>query len=383
MLKLIIFINLVFEKNKLLRIVRSSLLELPSSILIRYTCKFLPLVIISLVLQIARGLLLALSYNCDIGTAFFRVDAIMRELPRCGWLFRSIHSNGASIFFVFIYLHIARGLYYRSFNLSHVWLIGCSILLVTIGAAFLGYVLPWGQIRFWGASVITGLIRVLPAGEGILNGLWGGSSLDSTALTRFFTLHFLLPFILIGMRGLHLFFLHLRGSRNPIGLKLDRDKLKFNPYFSWKDLIGFVFTIHIMLALVIFNPWLLGDPENFIQANSLITPIHIQPEWYFLFAYAILRSIPNKIGGVIALGASVIIYYIMPFLGHSNSKSKIFMPFNKLLFWILVSIILLLTWVGARPVENPYIFTGQLLTISYFSWFLIDLIFIKIWSSRI
>jgi len=363
--------------------IRRALLELPSPIIISYMWNFGSLLGVCLVLQIARGLLLALRYNCDIGTAFFRVDAIIREIPRCGWLFRSIHSNGARMFFVFIYLHIARGLYYSSFNFTHVWLIGCSILLITIGAAFLGYVLPWGQIRFWGASVITGLIRVLPAGEGILNGLWGGSSLDRTALTRFFTLHFLLPFILIGIRGLHLFFLHLRGSRNPIGLKLDSDKLKFNPYFSWKDLIGFVFTIHIMLALVIFYPWLLGDPENFIQANSLITPIHIQPEWYFLFAYAILRSIPNKIGGVIALGASVIIYYILPFLGYSNSKSKIFMPLNKILFWVLVSIILLLTWVGARPVENPYIFTGQLLTILYFSWFLIDLLFLKIWNSSI
>lgn len=360
-----------------------ALLELPSPIIIRYIWNFGSLLGVCLLLQITRGLLLALNYNCDIGSAFISVDALIRESSGSGWLFRSSHRNGASIFFVFMYLHIARGLYYSSFSLSHVWVIGCRILLVTIGAAFLGYVLPWGQISFWGARVITNLIRVLPAGEGILNGLWGGCSVGNSSLTRFFTLHFLLPFGLVGLRGLHLFFLHLGGSRNPIGIKLDRDKLKFNPYFSWKDLIGLVFTIHITLGIVMFYPWFLGDPENFIQANSLATPIHIQPEWYFLFAYAILRRIPNKLGGVIALAGSVAIYYIMPFLGRSSRKSKIFMPLNKILFWVLVSVIILLTWIGARPVERPYILAGQLLTIIYFIWFLTDLIFIKFWRARI
>jgi len=336
-----------------------------------------------LILQILRGLLLAVSYNCDIGMAFRRVDCFIRESSGSGWLFRSMHSNGARIFFVFMYLHMARGLYYSSFSLNHVWLIGCRILLVTIGVAFLGYVLPWGQIRFWGARVITNLIRVLPAGEGILNGLWGGSSVGNSSLTRFFTLHFVLPFVIIGLRGLHLFFLHLRGSSNPIGLKLDRDKIKFNPYFSWKDLIGLIFVIHLITLVVIFYPWLLGDPENFIRANSLSTPIHIQPEWYFLFAYAILRSIPNKLGGVVALGASVAIYYIMPFLGCSTTKRKIFIPANKVLFWSLVRVVILLTWIGARPVESPYILTGQLLTVFYFSWFILDLGFIKFWRSNI
>jgi len=288
------------------------------------------------------------------------------------------------MFFVFLYLHIARGLYYSSFTFTHVWMIGCSILFLTIGTAFLGYVLPWGQIRFWGATVITNLICVIPKlGTIIVNIFWGGFAVDNSSLTRFFTLHFLLPFLIAGIRGLHLFFLHLRGSNNPLGLGQNSDKLKFNPYFTWKDILGVLFVFQILLLLVSFRPWLLGDPENFIQANPYITPIHIQPEWYFLFAYAILRRIPNKLGGVVALVLSVAIFYTLPLINSSLGKSKIFIPLNKLFFWGLVNIIILLTWIGARPVENPYIITGQVLTAVYFIWFIINRLSIRLWHKRI
>jgi len=353
-------------------LVNNSLVELPTPRSIRYIWNFGSLLGICLVIQIIRGLWLAAHYNCDVRVAFLSVDFIMRETS-LGWAFRAFHRNGASIFFVFLYLHIARGLYYRSFNFRHVWLIGCTILLLTIGTAFLGYVLPWGQIRFWGATVITNLVCVIPKlGVILVNIFWGGFAVDNTSLTRFFTLHFLLPFSIVGVRGLHLFFLHLRGSRNPLGMVLNRDKVKFNPYFSWKDLLGAVFVIQVLLGVVMFYPWLLGDPENFINANPYVTPIHIQPEWYFLFAYAILRRIPNKLGGVIALVASVAIYYRMPFINSSIRKRKLFLPLNKSLFWFLVAVITLLTWIGARPVENPYIITGQLLTVLYFSWFILN-----------
>jgi len=297
---------------------------------------------------------------------------------------RAFHRNGARIFFVFLYLHIARGLYYRSYNFSHVWIIGCRILFLTIGTAFLGYVLPWGQIRFWGATVITNLICVIPKlGTIIVNIFWGGFAVENSSLTRFFTLHFLLPFIITGIRGVHLFFLHLRGSNNPLGLNHNTDKVKFNPYFTWKDIIGVLFVFQVLLILVTFYPWLLGDPENFIPANPYITPIHIQPEWYFLFAYAILRRIPNKLGGVIALVISVAIFYTLPFINYRLSKSKIFTPINKFLFWVLVRIILILTWIGARPVENPYIITGQVLTVVYFIWFILNSLILRAWITKI
>jgi len=288
------------------------------------------------------------------------------------------------MFFVFLYLHIARGLYYSSYTFTHVWLIGCTILFLTIGTAFLGYVLPWGQIRFWGATVITNLICVIPKlGTIIVNIFWGGFAVDNSSLTRFFTLHFLLPFLIVAIRGLHLFFLHLRGSNNPLGISQQADKIKFNPYFTWKDLLGVLLVFQVLLLIVTFYPWLLGDAENFIPANPYVTPIHIQPEWYFLFAYAILRRIPNKLGGVIALVLSVAIFYTLPFISPGQSKRKIFLPLNKFFFWRLVIIIVLLTWIGARPVENPYIITGQLLTVVYFVWFLVNSAVLNVWFSKI
>lgn len=367
----------------MLTLLQNSLVELPTPSSISYMWNFGSLLGVCLVTQILRGLWLAAHYNCDVSVAFYRVDFIMRETS-LGWFMRSFHRNGARIFFVFLYLHIARGLYYRSFFYSHVWLIGCTILFLTIGTAFLGYVLPWGQIRFWGATVITNLICVIPKlGTIIVNLFWGGFAVDNASLTRFFTLHFLLPFLIAGLRGLHLFFLHLRGSNNPLGMVQNSDKIKFNPYFTWKDVLGVLFVFQSLLLLVTFQPWLLGDPENFIAANPYITPIHIQPEWYFLFAYAILRRIPNKLGGVIALVLSVAIFYTLPFINSRLGKRKIFLPLNKLFFWLLVAVVRLLTWIGARPVENPYIITGQLLTVIYFSWFIFNTWVLNIWHTSI
>ena len=333
--------------------------------------------------QIFTGIILAMHYGSDVEIAFYAVNHTIRDV-NFGWLFRAVHANGASMFFVCLYLHIGRGMYYGSYNFERVWLIGCTILLCTIATAFLGYVLPWGQISFWGATVITNLFSAIPViGIDIVYWIWGGFAVDNASLTRFFTLHFLLPFIIAALRVIHLFFLHQTGSRNPLGLTRNTDKIKFNPYFSWKDLVGLAAFLQVLIIISLFNPWLLGDPENFIPANPLVTPIHIQPEWYFLFAYAILRSIPNKLGGVVALFLSVAVFYCIPYLNLERRKSASFMPLNKLIFWILVSIIVILTWIGARPVEHPYILVGQLLSAYYFIWFVINYQIIKFWINRI
>ena len=335
---------------------------------------------VCLIIQIVTGLFLAINYSCDVRVAFYSVNHLIRD-NIFGWFCRVAHSNGASFFFMCLYLHIGRGLYYGSYNYSHVWLIGCRIFLLTIGTAFLGYVLPWGQIRFWGATVITNLVRAIPyVGNRVVIWVWGGFAVDNAALTRFYGLHFLLPFIISALRAVHLFFLHITGSRNPLGLNSNVDKVSFNPYFSWKDLVGGLFFLICLGYVSIFTPWLLGDPENWIPANPLVTPLHIQPEWYFLFAYAILRRIPNKLGGVLALVFSVIIYYIMPALKVRSIKRNCFIPFNKVLFWWLISNVVLLTWIGARPVERPYIVLGQVLSVTYFMWFGLNWLSMKLWA---
>jgi ubiquinol-cytochrome c reductase cytochrome b subunit len=298
------------------------------------------------------------------------VRHIMRDV-NFGWALRIIHANGARIFFICLYVHVGRGIYYGSFNYILVWIVGVTILLLVIATAFLGYVLPWGQMSFWGATVITNLFSAIPyLGPDIVYWLWGGFAVDNATLTRFFALHFLLPFVVAGLSLVHLLFLHVTGSRNPLGLNRNLDKSPFHPYFSYKDLFG-INIIYLFFMYICFQtPWILGDPENFIPANPLVTPVHIQPEWYFLFAYAILRSIPNKLGGVLALAGAVIILYILPFYGNNEFKSICFNPIRKKIFWNLIVIVILLTWIGARPVEDPYVITGQILTGLYFSYFL-------------
>ena len=321
--------------------------------------------------QLLTGLFLAMHYSRDVNTAFQTVRHIIRDV-NLGWLLRILHANGASMFFICIYLHIGRGLYYRAFTNFSVWVTGVTMLFLLMATAFLGYVLPWGQMSFWGATVITNLFSAIPyLGEDIVFWLWGGFAVSQPTLSRFFALHFFLPFGIAALTAVHLLFLHQQGSRNPLGLRRNFDKLLFHPYFSWKDLIGFSIFLAIFIFICLIKPWDLGDPENFIPANPLVTPLHIQPEWYFLFAYAILRAIPNKLGGVLALAASVAVLYTLPLIHFKKFKSSRFNFLGKKLFWILLAVVLLLTWAGARPVEDPYVIVSQLLTLIYFSLFVV------------
>ncbi len=280
---------------------------------------------------------------------------------------RSFHANGASLFFICLYLHTGRGLYYNSYSLMHPWIAGTTILLLVIASAFLGYVLPWGQISFWGASVITGLIQAVPyLGRDIIKWLWGGFSVDSPTLVRFFSFHFLVPFIVAAVALIHIALLHSSGSSNPLGLGSNYNKVEFHKEFSMKDYLGVCVILTLFTLIVLIFPWDLGDPENFNVANPMVAPVHIQPEWYFLFAYSILRSIPNKLGGVIALAASVIVLYVFPFIDLAHSRPHIRSVIFKIFRWGLVGTVILLTWIGARPVEDPYLPTGQFLTTLFF-----------------
>lgn len=322
-------------------------------------------------------------YTANIEIAFFSVNYICRNV-NYGWLIRTLHANGASFFFICIYLHIGRGIYYESFNLKYTWIIGVILLFLLMGTAFIGYVLPWGQISFWGATVITNLLSAIPyLGNILVSWIWGGFAVDNATLTRFYTFHFLLPFILAIITIIHLLFLHQTGSNNPLGVNSNLDKIPFHPFFSLKDLVGFLIILFILIILTVINPNLLGDPDNFIPANPLVTPVHIQPEWYFLFAYAILRSIPNKLGGVIALVISILILIILPMTFNKKIQGIQFYPINQISFWFMVTTVILLTWIGARPVEEPYIITGQLLTVIYFSYFILNPLISKYWDNLI
>nr|YP_009674553.1 cytochrome b [Glenea cantor]QDC34930.1 cytochrome b [Glenea cantor] len=360
------------KTSPLLKIINGSLIDLPSPSNISTLWNFGSLLGLCLGIQIVTGLFLAMHYCPHVDLAFSSVAHICRDV-NYGWLIRTLHANGASFFFICLYIHIGRGIYYSSYNLMETWMIGVTIFFVVMGTAFLGYVLPWGQMSFWGATVITNLVSAIPyLGTSIVQWIWGGFAVDNATLNRFFTLHFLLPFVVAALVIIHLLFLHQTGSNNPLGTNSNIDKLPFHPYFSLKDLLGFLIMSFLLIILTLSNPYLLGDPDNFVPANPLVTPVHIQPEWYFLFAYAILRSIPNKLGGVIALVLSIAILYTLPFSNKKKFLSSQFYPINKTLFWSLFTIIILLTWIGARPVEDPYILTGQILTVVYFSYYLIN-----------
>nr|UFZ13214.1 cytochrome b [Neochauliodes sparsus] len=367
--------------HPIFKIVNNSLIDLPTPSNISAWWNFGSLLGLCLGVQIITGLFLAMHYSTDISLAFSSISHICRDV-NYGWFLRTLHANGASFFFICIYLHIGRGMYYGSYKFMHTWMVGVLLLFVTMATAFLGYVLPWGQMSFWGATVITNLLSAIPyLGSYLVQWIWGGFAIDNATLTRFFTFHFLFPFIIAAMTMIHLLFLHQTGSNNPIGINSNLDKIPFHPYFSFKDLVGFFFMLFMLILLTLLNPYLLGDPDNFIPANPLVTPVHIQPEWYFLFAYAILRSIPNKLGGVIALVMSIAILFILPFTHFSKFQGIQFYPINQFLFWFMVSIITLLTWIGARPVEDPYITTGQILTILYFLYFIINPMILKLWDN--
>nr|YP_010947356.1 cytochrome b [Andraca melli]WGO62371.1 cytochrome b [Andraca melli] len=360
------------KTHPILKIINSSLVDLPTPSNISTWWNFGSLLALCLIMQIITGLFLTMYYTANIEMAFYSVNYICRNV-NYGWLIRTLHANGASFFFICIYLHIGRGIYYESYNLKYTWFVGIIILFLLMATAFMGYVLPWGQMSFWGATVITNLLSAIPyLGTMLVNWIWGGFAVDNATLTRFYTFHFLLPFILSIMTMIHLLFLHQTGSNNPLGMNSNLDKIPFHPFFSFKDLIGFVILMMTMISLTLTNPNLLGDPDNFTPANPLVTPVHIQPEWYFLFAYAILRSIPNKLGGVIALMMSIMILIILPFTFKKKIQGMQFYPLNQIMFWFFTMMIILLTWIGARPVETPYIFTGQLLTFSYFIYFLLN-----------
>nr|WJN61847.1 cytochrome b [Osphronemus goramy]WJN61848.1 cytochrome b [Osphronemus goramy]WJN61964.1 cytochrome b [Osphronemus goramy]WJN61965.1 cytochrome b [Osphronemus goramy] len=359
------------KTHPLLKIANDALIDLPTPTSISAWWNFGSLLGLCLVIQILTGLFLAMHYTSDITMAFSSVAHICRDV-NYGWMIRNLHANGASFFFICIYLHIGRGLYYGSYMNKETWNIGVILLLLTMMTAFVGYVLPWGQMSFWGATVITNLLSAIPyIGSTLVQWIWGGFSVDNATLTRFFAFHFLLPFIIAAATIIHLLFLHETGSNNPIGLNSNVDKISFHPYFSYKDLLGFAILLIALITLSLFSPNLLGDPDNFTPANPLVTPPHIKPEWYFLFAYAILRSIPNKLGGVLALLASILILMLVPILHTSKQRSLTFRPISQLLFWILVADVAILTWIGGMPVEDPYIIIGQIASFLYFFLFLI------------
>nr|ALO77531.1 cytochrome b [Ciidae sp. GENSP01] len=368
------------KKSPLIKIINNSLIDLPTPSNISTMWNFGSMLGICLMIQIMTGLFLSFHYCPNTTSAFDSIIHISRDV-NYGWMLRTSHANGASFFFMCMYAHVARGMYYSSFILKETWLIGVTILFATMGTAFMGYVLPWGQMSFWGATVITNLVSAIPyLGTDIVQWIWGGFAVDNPTLNRFFSFHFILPFIVAALVMIHLLFLHQTGSNNPLGLNSNIDKIPFHPYFSFKDSLTMIALISSLIILNLTFPFILGDPDNFVPANPLVTPVHIQPEWYFLFAYAILRSIPNKLGGVIALVMSILILMILPFTNKKSLNSNQFYPLNKLLYWSFITIVILLTWIGARPVEEPYVMIGQVLTVLYFSYFLINPIIHNVWD---
>jgi len=358
----------IIKTNPLLEILNSSLIDLPSPSNISYWWGFGSLLILCLILQILTGLFLAIHYTCDINLSFYALSHIVRD-TRMGWLFRIIHLNTASLFFICLYLHISRGIFYQSYRLMHTWFTGIIIFLLVMITAFLGYVLPWGQMSYWGATVITNLASAIPyIGNDVVLWIWGGFTVSNPTLTRFFSFHFICPFIILGLVLVHILYLHQTGSNNPLGSNRNIDKVPFHPYFTVKDILGYMFVLCLFSMFILLEPYTLGDPENFIPANPLVTPVHIQPEWYFLFAYAILRSIPNKLGGVAAMIFSIVIWFTLPLstLKHESQSNK-FIKYNQISNWVFFNRFLVLTWIGARPVEDPYIFIGLGSTLVYFS----------------
>uniref|UniRef100_A0AAU6PBW0 Cytochrome b n=1 Tax=Complanledra complana TaxID=3078487 RepID=A0AAU6PBW0_9HEMI len=368
------------KSNSLLMILNSSLVDLPAPINLSYWWNFGSILGFCLIIQLITGIFLSMHYNSSVELAFSSVSHISRDV-NYGWLIRILHSNGASLFFVCLYIHVGRGMYYGSYSFMMTWFSGLLMMLTLMGTAFLGYVLPWGQMSFWGATVITNLFSAIPyLGLILVNWIWGGFSVDNPTLSRFFSLHFIFPFLILMFTVIHLFFLHMSGSNNPIGVNSGLDKIPFHPYFSIKDIFGFSLVILFFLCLNLSLPYFLSDPDNFVPANPMVTPVHIQPEWYFLFAYAILRSVPNKLGGVISLFFSILILLVLPFSINSVFKGMEFYPLNQFFFWFYVCLVFLLTWIGSCPVEDPYVFVGMILTLVYFLYFLVDPLIYYFWD---
>nr|AAQ77208.1 cytochrome b [Myodes rufocanus]QZA58066.1 cytochrome b [Myodes rufocanus bedfordiae]QZA58067.1 cytochrome b [Myodes rufocanus bedfordiae]QZA58068.1 cytochrome b [Myodes rufocanus bedfordiae]QZA58072.1 cytochrome b [Myodes rufocanus bedfordiae] len=359
--------TIIRKKHPLIKIINHSFIDLPAPSNISSWWNFGSLLGLCLMIQILTGLFLAMHYTSDTSTAFSSVTHICRDV-NYGWLIRYLHANGASMFFICLFLHVGRGVYYGSYNMIETWNMGIILLFAVMATAFMGYVLPWGQMSFWGATVITNLLSAIPyIGTTLVEWIWGGFSVDKATLTRFFAFHFILPFIITALVFVHLLFLHETGSNNPTGLNSDADKIPFHPYYTIKDFLGVLFLLMVLMILVLFFPDVLGDPDNYTPANPLNTPAHIKPEWYFLFAYAILRSIPNKLGGVLALILSIMILALMPLLHTSKQRGLAFRPITQTMYWTLVADLLILTWIGGQPVEYPFVIIGQTASIAYFA----------------
>lgn len=372
----------IHKSHPLIKIITSALIDLPAPRNLSIWWNFGSLLGLSLIIQVLTGLFLTIHYCPNVDIAFSSISHIIRNV-NFGWLIRFIHANGASIFFICIYIHIARRIYYFSFKIINTWNIGVLLFFATIATAFIGYVLPWGQIRFWGATVITNLFSAIPyVGPSFVGWIWGGFSIRNPTLSRFFIFHFLLPFILIILSIIHLLFLHQTGSNNPLGISSDSNMIPFHIYYTFKDILGFIVLLIILINFCLICPSFLIDPDNFIQANPLVTPQHIKPEWYFLWAYAILRAIPNKLGGVIALFLAILILFVLPFTS-STQKGLQFYPINQIFFWIFLRNFILLTWAGRCPVEAPYDWIRIILTFFYFFYFFFNPILIKIWDNII
>nr|WNH24134.1 cytochrome b [Eptatretus carlhubbsi] len=357
----------IFRKsNPLTKIINSSLIDLPSPSNISYLWNFGSLIGLCMTLQIISGLLLTMHFSPSINLAFDSTVHIMRDVYG-GWFIRNAHISGASLFFTCMFIHIGRGIYYGSYKNLKTWYSGIILFILSMLTAFLGYVLPWGQMSFWAATVITNLLSAVPMmGGTLVETVWGGYSVGDPTLKRFLVLHFLMPFSMIAVSLIHLMFLHETGSNNPMGINPNMDKIPFHPYFSFKDILGFSILLTSLILFSLFLPYLTTDPDNFSPANSMVTPPHIKPEWYFLFAYSILRAIPNKLGGIIGLVMSLSVLLLMPLLIRSNKRSMTFMPLMQVTFWLMVSNFIFLSWLGAMPLEPPYILMSQISSFIYF-----------------
>ena len=351
--------------------------EYPTPKNLNYWWNFGSLAGIVLGIMIVSGIVLAMNYTAHIDYAFDSVERIMRDV-NFGWLIRYIHMNGASFFFIVVYIHMFRGLYYGSYKAPReiLWILGVVIMLLMMATAFMGYVLPWGQMSFWGATVITNLFSALPIiGEYIVTWLWGGFGVDNPTLNRFFSLHYLLPFAIAGVVILHLAALHQHGSNNPLGIDIKKkgDTIPFHPYYTIKDLFGLGVFLTIFVAVIAYAPNYMGHPDNYIPANPLVTPSHIVPEWYFLPFYAILRAVPDKLFGVLAMFAAIAVLFVLPWLDRSPIRSAKFRPVYFIFFWVFLADCILLGYCGAMPAEPPWVLISQLATAYYFAHFLVIL----------
>jgi ubiquinol-cytochrome c reductase cytochrome b subunit len=363
----------ILKKHVLLRLVNSYIVDSPEPANISYLWNFGSLLALCLIIQILTGAFLAMHYTPNVDFAFSSVEHIMRDVNN-GWILRYIHANVASFFFIFVYAHVGRGIYYGSYHSPRtlLWAIGVIILILMMAIAFLGYVLPYGQMSLWGATVITNLLSAIPVfGKDLVELIWGGFSVSNATLNRFFSLHYLLPFVLAALSLAHVIALHEHGSNNPNGVTSNGDRFSMHPYFIFKDLVTIFLFLLILSIIVFYYPNMLGHSDNYIPADPMVTPSSIVPEWYLLPFYAILRSIPNKLLGVVAMFGSLVILLILPLIDFSRIRGNQFRPAMRIFFWFFIINFIILAWIGSEHPESPYIEVGQIATAFYFSWFLI------------